>query len=57
MVTVSLVGPFASAANFTDVGANAHVAPMGKNPEQEKETDPLNAAFAVMVRVTDPVPL
>jgi hypothetical protein len=41
---------------LTDVGAKAHEAPIGKNPVQVKDTDPLNAAFAVTVRVTDPVP-
>jgi hypothetical protein len=55
-VTVSVVVALARASVVTVAGLKAHEAPTGKNPEQLKEIEPLKAAFAVIVRVIDPVP-
>jgi hypothetical protein len=55
-VTVSVVVAVPRASADTLVGAKAHEAPMGRNPEQLKAAVPLKAAFAVIVRVAVPVP-
>jgi hypothetical protein len=55
-VTVSVVVAVTPASVVTVVGLKAHVAPTGRNPEHANPVEPLNAAFAVIVRVTDPLP-
>jgi hypothetical protein len=55
-VTVSVVWAVARAKLVTVVGLKAQDAPTGRNPEQLKAIDPLKAAFAVSVRVAEPVP-
>jgi hypothetical protein len=55
-VTVRVVVALARASVVTVVGLKAQEAPTGRNPEQLKAIEPLNAAFAVIVRVTDPLP-
>jgi hypothetical protein len=55
-LTVRVVVPVARAKVVTVVGLKEQEAPTGRNPEQLKEIDPLNAAFAVIVRVTEPLP-
>jgi hypothetical protein len=56
-VTASVVVPLVPATVvIVLLGLKAHVAPTGKNPEQVNAVEPLNAAFAVIVKVTDPLP-
>ena len=53
---MSVVVALARASVVTDAGLKAHVAPTGRNPEQLNAIEPLNAAFAVIVRMIDPLP-
>jgi hypothetical protein len=53
---VSVVVAVPCATSETDVGANVQVAPIGKNPPQANEMDPLKAASAVKVSFTVPEP-
>ena len=55
-VIVSVVVALARANVVTVGGLKAHVAPTGRNPEQLNAIEPLNAAFAVIVRMIDPLP-
>jgi hypothetical protein len=56
ILTVSVVVELPCAINATDVGLKVQVAPMGRNPAQANEIDPLKEAFAVRVSVAVPDP-